>query len=174
MPLNSQQQTLLFYQLGADSADMLLILRNRKDQTSWEKPSSWNPLLLLCDTIGGPTLGKDSWEPDIWLCEPILLNLTLPNAAPTKLNRKGGGKRGNSSLQILHMGQLHKLTIFVMLWYRVSFLTGTPQFQYQKENRQAANHSTGFTGTAAVIGWLMHHQQRLLFEMFSQSVSFVQ
>ena len=31
-------------------------------------------------------------------------------------------------------------------------ITYTPQFQYQKENRQAANHSTGFTGTAAVIG----------------------
>ena len=28
----------------------------------------------------------------------------------------------------------------------------TPQFQYQKENRQEANYSTGFTGTAAVIG----------------------
>ena len=25
-------------------------------------------------------------------------------------------------------------------------------FQYQKENRHAANHSTGFTGTAAMIG----------------------
>ena len=33
------------------------------------------------------------------------------------------------------------------------YFTGTPQFQYQKENRQAANHSTGFTGTAAMIGW---------------------
>ena len=32
-------------------------------------------------------------------------------------------------------------------------LTDPPQFQYQKENRLAANQSTGFTGTAAVIGW---------------------
>ena len=36
--------------------------------------------------------------------------------------------------------------------YRVIYLTGPPQLQYQKENRQATNHSTGFTGTAAVIG----------------------
>ena len=36
--------------------------------------------------------------------------------------------------------------------YRVIDSTGPPQFQYQKENRLAANHSTGFTGTAAVIG----------------------
>ena len=36
--------------------------------------------------------------------------------------------------------------------YRVIYLTAPPQFQYQKENLQAANHSTGFTGTAAVIG----------------------
>ena len=36
--------------------------------------------------------------------------------------------------------------------YRVIYLTGPPQFQYQKENRQAANHSTGLIGTAAVIG----------------------
>ena len=35
--------------------------------------------------------------------------------------------------------------------YRVVYFTGTPQFPYQKENRQADNHSTGFTGTAALI-----------------------
>ena len=34
------------------------------------------------------------------------------------------------------------------------FFTGTPQFQYQKETRQAANHGSGFTGIAALIGWL--------------------
>ena len=37
--------------------------------------------------------------------------------------------------------------------YRVIYFTGTPQFQYQNENSQAANQSTGFTGTASVIGW---------------------
>ena len=44
------------------------------------------------------------------------------------------------------------MMLMLMLMYRVIFLTGPPQFQYQKENRQAANHSTGLTGTAAVIG----------------------
>ena len=37
--------------------------------------------------------------------------------------------------------------------YRVVFLPAPPQFQYQKENRLADNHSTGFTGTAVVIIW---------------------
>ena len=54
--------------------------------------------------------------------------------------------------------------------YRVSFLTGTPQFQYQKENRQAANHSTGFTGTAAVIGWFAVFFLVLKLRMLSPSL----
>ena len=38
------------------------------------------------------------------------------------------------------------------------FLTGAPQFQYQKENLPSSQSRpflvTGFTGTAALIGWL--------------------
>ena len=45
-----------------------------------------------------------------------------------------------------------------MISYRVVFFTGTPQFQYQKENPPSDQSRpflvTGFTGTAALIGWL--------------------
>ena len=58
-----------------------------------------------------------------------------------------GGPRGPA---LPLCGSFHLLTVVcgtkfgfrhnVTTWYRVIFITGTPQFQYQKENRQAANH----------------------------------
>ena len=49
-----------------------------------------------------------------------------------------------------HFDILKKIYLFKI---QGVFFNWDPQCQYQKENRQAANHSTGFTGTAAVIGW---------------------
>ena len=49
------------------------------------------------------------------------------------------------------------MMIFAMVTrYRVFFFfTSTPQFQYQKKTRQSGPFLvTGFTGTAALIGWL--------------------
>ena len=45
-----------------------------------------------------------------------------------------------------------------LLSYREFFLTGAPQFQYQKENLPSSQSRpflvSGFTGTAPLIGWL--------------------
>ena len=37
--------------------------------------------------------------------------------------------------------------------YRVIYLTGHPQFQYQKENRDSANHTCCSSKSCAVIGY---------------------
>ena len=48
--------------------------------------------------------------------------------------------------------------IYLSSMYRVIFFTGTPQFQHQKENPPSSQSRpflvTGFTRTAALIGWL--------------------
>jgi len=47
------------------------------------------------------------------------------------------------------------MAAFLQYLYRVIFITGTPQFQYQKENSQSRSFLvTGFPRTAALIGCL--------------------
>ena len=88
----------------------------------------------------------------------LVINSTMNTAklhtdlrAQSKVSRRTQCKN-KPYLDLLH--EQCKVSFTEDATYRVSFLTGTPQFQDQKENRESANHICCSSKTCAVIGCL--------------------
>ena len=90
----------------------------------------------------------------------VSVSVSVSNTAREGLHQQALSKLGKNHQFLgdrLEQNMQHALQ---QLSYRVVFFffTGTPQFQYQKENPPSSQSRpflvTGFKGTAALIGWL--------------------
>ena len=86
--------------------------------------------------------------PSPWLSNTVISDILFSHAAQLKSealyvlhNRTTLALSTiGATLDCLILSTFQDVSTLNVLMYRVIFITGTPQFQYQKENRQAANH----------------------------------